>query len=134
MGDVEAAPDVRAPARREDTKRLVTAFARIAERWKLSIDEQLALLGNPARSTYFKWKKEGGVLPRDTLDRLSYVFGIHEALQILFPDDEAAAGWAHKPNTNPMFGGRPAIEAMTRDLVTLSKVRQLLDTERGGWS
>jgi Antitoxin Xre/MbcA/ParS C-terminal toxin-binding domain/Antitoxin Xre-like helix-turn-helix domain len=131
---MEFAPDVRAPAKREDTKKLITAFANVAEQWKLSLDEQLALLGNPARSTYFKWKKEGGVLPHDTQDRLSYVFGIYEALQILFPDDQAASSWVRQPNTALVFGGRSAIDLMTRDLVSLHRVRQVLDTERGGWS
>lgn len=134
MPEVETAPNVRAPARGEDTKKLITAFANIAEKWKLSLDEQLALLGNPARSTYFKWKKEGGVLPRDTQDRLSYVFGIYEALQIMLPEDRAASGWVRQPNMAPMFGGRSAIDIMTRNLVSLHKVRQILDAERGGWS
>lgn len=97
------------------------------------MEEQLALLGSPARSTYFKWRKEGGVLPRDTGDRLSYVFGIYEALKILLPDEYAAAGWVHEPNDDPKFGGKPAIEVMKRDLVSLHMVRQILDAERGGW-
>jgi len=132
--DVEAQHDERVLARREETKKLVTTFANIAEKWQLSMDEQLALLGNPARSTYFKWKKEGGILPNDTADRLSYVFGIYEALLILFPEDRAASGWVHEPNTDPMFGGQSAIAIMTRNLVSLHKVRQVLDSERGGWS
>ena len=47
------------------------AFARIAEAWGLSVDEQLALLGQPPRSTFFAWRKhpEKASLPRDTLER-----------------------------------------------------------------
>lgn len=132
--DVEAQHDERVLARREETKKLVTTFANIAEKWQLSIDEQLALLGNPARSTYFKWKKEGGILPNDTADRLSYIFGIYEALIILFPEDKAASGWVRQPNTDPMFAGQSAIDIMTRNLVSLHRVRQVLDTQRGGWA
>ena len=111
---------------------MIGAFASIAETWKLSMDEQLSLLGNPARSTYFKWRKEGGVLPRDTVDRISYILGIYEALNILL-EEQAASDWVRAPNTYPMFGGRPAIDVMTQDLVSLHKVRTMLDVERGGW-
>src|SRR3569833_616181 len=69
------------------------AFARIAELWHLSIAEQLTLLGLSSRSTYFKWRKESQVrLPRDTLERISYVLGIYKALQLLLPDTSAAGG------------------------------------------
>ena len=132
--DVEAQHDERALARREETKKLVTTFANIAEKWQLSMEEQLLLLGTPARSTYFKWKKEGGILPNDTADRLADIFGIHEALQILFPEDRAASDWVRQPNNDPMFGGQRAIDIMTRNLVSLHRVRQILDTERGGWA
>lgn len=127
--------ELRGPARREDTKSLVNAFAKICEKWKLTIDEQLALLGHPARSTYFKWKKEGGVLPRDTQDRISYVLGIYKALHIVFADDDTADDWMRRPNLAPMFGGRSAADKMTRGtLVDLHEVRRYLDAERGGWS
>lgn len=132
--DVEVQHDEQISVRREETKKLVTAFANIAEKWQLSMDEQLALLGNPARSTYFKWRKEGGVLPHDTTDRLSYIFGIYEALRIMFPEDQAASGWVRQPNTDPIFGGQRAIDVMTRNHVCLHRVRQALDAERGGWS
>ncbi len=33
------------------------AFSRIAEQWGLTVDEQLRLLGEPPRSTYFAWRK-----------------------------------------------------------------------------
>ena len=36
------------------------AFFRIADRWKLDVEQQLILLGEPARSTFFKWKKDQG--------------------------------------------------------------------------
>ncbi|MEQ9328566.1 MAG: hypothetical protein RJQ21_14885 [Rhodospirillales bacterium] len=59
-------------------------FFRIAELWKLSVDDQMALLGLSARSTFFKWKKNPDtVLPRDTLERISYILGIYKGLQIL---------------------------------------------------
>ena len=57
-------------------------FLRIAVAWGLTADQQIVLLGSPARSTFFKWKKEGGALPRDTLERISHVFGIYKCLNL----------------------------------------------------
>src|SRR3546814_16117519 len=48
-------------------------FFRIAQLWKLSKDEQMALLGVRARSKVFKWKKDPDpVLHMYTLERISY--------------------------------------------------------------
>ena len=33
------------------------AFIRIAEAWGLTVEEQLRLLGQPPRSTFFAWRK-----------------------------------------------------------------------------
>jgi antitoxin Xre/MbcA/ParS-like protein len=109
------------------------AFARIAELWKLSIAQQLTLLGITSRSTYFKWRKEREPkLPRDSLERLSYLLGIYKALQILLPDTRAADEWIHKPNDAPLFGGKSALERMlTGNVADLYVVRQYLDAQRG---
>ena len=63
------------------------AFFEMAQRWDLSTEQQIILLGSPGRSTFFKWKKEGGSLPRDTGERLSHLLAIWKALRILFTDD-----------------------------------------------
>lgn len=112
------------------------AFFRIAELWGLSVDEQMALLGVTARSTFFKWKKDPNtVLPRDTLERISYILGIYKALQILLPDEKAADEWVKRPNAAPLFGGRSAIDRMLSGQVAdLYVVRQYLDAQRGGWA
>jgi hypothetical protein len=112
------------------------AFFRIAEAWGLSVEEQVRLLGEPARSTYFKWKKEGArQLSRDTLERVSYVLGIYKALQILLPDPESADGWVRRPNGAPLFGGRSALDRMmSGNVADLYVVRQYLDAQLGGWS
>ena len=114
------------------------AFVRIADAWGLSVDEQLRLLGQPPRSTYFAWRKqpEKAALPRDTLERLSNVLGIYKALQILLPDPAAADGWVRRPNDAPPFGGRSALDRMLAGNVSdLNLVRRYLDGVRGGgWS
>jgi hypothetical protein len=114
------------------------AFGRIAEAWGLTVDEQLALLGRPPRSTYFAWRKapERAVLSRDTLERLSNLLGIWKSLQILLPDAGAADAWVRQPNQAPLFGGRSALERMLAGNVSdLHLVRRYLDGVRGGgWS
>jgi hypothetical protein len=114
------------------------AFAGIAQQWGLSVEEQLKLLGEPPRSTFYAWRKhpESANLPRDTLERLSYLLGIYKALQILLPDPAAADAWVRKPNTAPGFGGQPALARMLAgNVADLAFVRRYLDAARGGgWS
>lgn len=109
------------------------AFARIAELWHLSVAEQLALLGITSRSTYFKWRKEAQPrVPRDTLERLSYLMGIYKALQLLLPSESAADEWIRRPNDAPLFGGKSALERMlSGNVADLYIVRQYLDAQRG---
>ena len=109
------------------------AFAKIAELWDLSVPEQLTLLGITSRSTYFKWRKEPEPkLPRDTLERLSYLLGIYKALQLLLPDNHAADEWVRRPNDAPLFGGKSALARMlSGNVADLYIVRQYLDAQRG---
>ena len=109
------------------------AFARIAELWHLSVAEQLQLLGSASRSTYFKWRKDPQArLPRDTLERLSYLLGIYKALQLLLPSTQAADEWIRRPNSEGIFGGRSALERMlSGNVADLYLVRQYLDSQRG---
>jgi hypothetical protein len=109
------------------------AFEKISELWKLPIAQQLTLLGITSRSTYFKWRKDPHArLPRDTLERLSYILGIYKALQLLLPDPRAADEWIHRPNDEPLFGGKSALERMlSGNVADLYVVRQYLDAQRG---
>ena len=108
-------------------------FFNLAERWKLRVAEQRALLGDPPESTFFKWKRErDGTLSRDTLERISYLLGIFKALAILFPQAERADAWLRRPNAAPTFGGKSALERMlSGNVADLFVVRQYLDAQRG---
>ncbi|MGM0743446.1 MAG: MbcA/ParS/Xre antitoxin family protein [Pseudomonadota bacterium] len=107
------------------------AFSRLAEDWGLSTDEQITLLGSPGRSTFFKWKKSGGNLPHDTIERISHLLGIYKSLQIVLPNPEAADGWIKKPNA--FFDDRSALDVMLGgNVVDIYKVREYLDAQRGG--
>lgn len=111
-------------------------FFRIAGLWSLSVEQQMILLGLTARSTFFKWRKDQNiVLPKDTLERISYVVGIYKALQILLPNEQAADAWVKQPNTASLFAGRSALDRMLSGQVAdLFVVRQYLDAQRGGWA
>lgn len=122
-----------APDRREMSAGALRTFFRIAEAWKLDTEQQRTLLGSPARSTFFQWKRgAGGALPRDTLERISYVLGIWSALQVLLPRPEAADAWVKQSNAASLFGGRSALEMMlSGNVADLFLVRQYLDAQRG---
>ncbi len=128
------------PSTKLDRKALsgpaLRTFFRIAALWDLNVDEQMTLLGMTSRSTFFKWKREPDVaLPKDTLERISYVLGIYKALQILLPDEKAADTWVRRPNSAWLFSGRSALDRMLSGHVSdLYVVRQYLDAQRGGWA
>ncbi len=108
-------------------------FWNLADSWALSPAEQATLLG-VGRTTLYQWKQgKVGALDRHLLERLSYLFGIYAALQILFPLARRADEWVRKPNAAPLFGGRSALDRMLGGQVAdLYVVREYLDAQRGG--
>lgn len=125
--DIHSAPAAQAALR---------TFFNIAKAWGLSNEEQQRLLGC-GRTTFYDWKagRIRAGLDGATLERLSHLFGIYAGLQILLPIPERANAWVRKPNTAPLFGGRPALERMLAGQVSdLFVVRQYLDAQRGGWA
>jgi hypothetical protein len=111
----------------------VRTFWRLAEAWKLSTADQLAVLG-VGRTTLYQWRHgKVGPLDRHVLERLSYLFGIYAALHILLPVPERANDWIRRPNAAPFLGGRSALERMRGGQVAdLFVVREYLDAQRGG--
>jgi hypothetical protein len=98
------------------------------------MEQARVLLGGPSRATLYNWKA-GRVraLPHDTLQRISYLLGIHKALQILYSDPALADVWVRRPNA--AFGGQSALERMLAgDVTDLAAVRCHLDAARGGWT
>ncbi len=118
------------------SKSALRAYFNIVAAWKLNVEDAMTLLGLDSRSTFFKWKKnpESAKLSPDKLERLSYIFGIYKALQILLPNPDAADQWIKRPNAAPPFQGKSALERMlTGHVADLYVVRQYLDGQRG-WS
>jgi hypothetical protein len=126
-----AAPDLGSAAA---ARAALRTFWRLAEAWQLEPAEQATLLG-VGRTTLYQWKqgKLGAALDRHVLERLSYLFGIYAALQILLPVSQQADAWVRKPNTAPLFGGGCALDRMLGGQVAdLFVVREYLDAQRGG--
>lgn len=121
----------KAPSRKDLTGPALRTFFRIADAWKLKEQEQMRILGLDSRSTYQSWKRGAVVaIPKDALERISYVMGIYKGLQILLP--KTADDWVRKPNKSPIFGGRSALDRMASGNVSdLYVVRQYIDAQRG---
>lgn len=113
-------------------------FLAIAELWGLSEEERRLVLGYPSRSTYHNWAKlarEHGsfVLDADVLTRISAVFGIHQALGVLFANEAEGVAWLRGPHQATVFGGRPPLALVTSGTQDgLMIVRRFLDAARGG--
>lgn len=144
---VERRPDPRLESIGADSRRdpgvrrrmsgpAMRTFCNVAAAWQLSTEEQRGLLGWPAESTFFKYKADQvSMLSYDMLIRISLVLGIYKNLHILYPERELADRWVKLPNSNPMFGGQPALTLMMEGgMDGLYQVRRLLDGRRGGWN
>ena len=111
------------------------AFFNIADKWGMSTDQAIILLGQPAKATFYKWKKEGFKGTSSALDlatRIGYVLGIFKALEVIFSQPELADRWVTQPNA--ALGGQSALDRMMGgQIVDLAAVRDYLDSVRGGW-
>lgn len=133
---LDSLPTIESRHDREHRRRLsgpaIRSFFLLAESWKLTVGEQIALLGHPAESTYFKYKADrDATLSFDTLTRISLLLGIYKALHILYPEESLADNWVKLPNSNLLFGGQPALVLMMSGMDGLFQVRRLLDGRRG---
>ncbi len=125
----------KSPAKAKSRKDLIgpalRTFFNIADAWGLNEQQQMQLLGLESRSTLQSWKR-GAVssIPKDALERISYVLGIYKGVKVLLP--KTADEWIRKPNDAPLFGGQPALDRLTSgNVADLFVVRQYVDAQRG---
>ncbi|MBW8191813.1 MbcA/ParS/Xre antitoxin family protein [Neiella marina] len=107
-------------------------FFNVMNAWKANTASQCALLGNPAESTMFNWKKgkTPARLSQDVQTRISLVLGIYKAIGILMPIRERADAWVNRPNST--FGGLTALEHMSKgNILNMVEMRRYLDAQRG---
>ncbi len=106
-------------------------FFRISEKWQMSPDQQGSLLGCEDLRVLDSWRRgDCADLPPDVLTRISYVLGIYKALHTIFPNEIQADGWIMRPNSAPLFAGRPAIDLVAEEGIDgLAAVREYLDAQ-----
>jgi hypothetical protein len=85
----------KAPSRKDLSGPALRTFFRIADAWGLKEAEQMKL-GLDSRSTFQTWKRGAvAAIPKDALERISYVMGIYKGLKMLLP--RTANEWVRKP-------------------------------------
>ena len=109
------------------------AFFNIVGRWSIRDEDARVLLGGLSNGPYYSWRKDPErTLDTDMLTRVSYLFGIFKALNVLY-GEKLADEWVRLPNHNPIFAGRtPLAYMMAGGVPSLQTVRRLLDARRGG--
>ena len=142
--DTRHRPDQLDPARFAPASRralsapALRTFLAVADLWGLNEERRLRILGHPSRSTYHNWCRQARAhaaitLDADVLTRISAVFGIHQGLGVLFPDEALALAWLRGPHDALVFAGRPPLELVTCGSQDgLLTVRRFLDGARGG--
>ena len=117
----------------EEGAAALRAVLRMFEIWGVSDAEARTLLGEPSKTTFYRWKA-GDIkqIPHDTVFRLGDLLGIHKALAYLFMEPVRRYEWVKKPNR--AFAGQSALQIMLAGLpAALTRVRNYLDAERGSW-
>jgi hypothetical protein len=104
-------------------------FFKIAEYWDLDTLQQMTLLGVSSSSTFFKWKKDGiGLLPKDTLERISYVMAVYKAMNACFASRDEALAWLNRASAAPILCGQSALGRMLAgNVADLYVVRQCVE-------
>jgi len=118
---------------RELTPSALRAFLKIRELWELRDEDARALLGGMSNGAFYELKrKTPATLDQDRVTRISVLTGIFKALNILY-SKKLADRWIQLPNDNPMFeGGTPLAYMLRGGLPGMLRVRQLVDSRRGG--
>lgn len=118
---------------RELTPSALRAFLKIRELWELRDEDARALLGGMSNGAFYELKrKTPATLDQDRVTRISVLIGIFKALNVLY-SKKLADRWIQLPNDNPMFeGGTPLAYMLRGGLPGMLRVRQLVDSRRGG--
>lgn len=124
-------------SRKDVQKRLspaaTQAFLKIRDLWGLHDEHARQLLGGMSNGAFYEWKRRArATLDQDRLTRISILTGIFKALNILY-SKKLADRWVQLPNENPMFEGETPLAYMVKGgQPAMLRVRQLLDSHRGG--
>jgi hypothetical protein len=111
------------------------AFLNLARVWKLTVAEQLELLGSSmTRQTLAKWSADAKIsLSADELMRISFLLGIYEGLQRIWRKAPIEADkWIRRPRPDAPFEGQSPLDYMRRGIPALERTRTYIDTVAGG--
>ncbi len=122
------------PRTREGRIALAKMVTRLFYLWRVSTQDQMALLGlsEGSRTTLARYRKGEPLADnRDLLDRVGNLLAIHRSLRILFPKNrDLVYQWPTMPNK--AFNGKNAVDVVRRDgFLGLLTVRRYLDFQRG---
>ncbi|MDA8104523.1 MAG: MbcA/ParS/Xre antitoxin family protein [Nitrospiraceae bacterium] len=119
---------------RESRVALAKMIMKLFDLWKLSTQDQMALLGlsEGSRMSLTRYRKgEPLADSRDLMDRVAALLSIHQSLRILFPQNrELAYKWPITPNR--AFNDQSPVELIRKEgFLGLLTVKRRLDFERG---
>jgi hypothetical protein len=111
----------------------ILGFFQLTDLWNLRDEDARGLLGGISNGSYYSLKRRPSkTLDQDKLTRISLLLGIFKALNILY-SKKLADAWVQLPNTNLMFGGEAPLAFMIKGgMPAMIRVRQLVDSRRGG--
>jgi len=118
---------------RESRIALAKMVMKLFDLWKVSTQDQMALLGlsEGSRMSLTRYRKgEPLADSRDLMDRVAALLSIHQSLRILFPQNrELAYKWPVTPNR--AFSGQSPVELIRKEgFLGLLIVKRRLDFER----
>ncbi len=117
-------------ARKGITQLALEGFFKLAKRWHLSRTEAMTLLGLTATSTYANWKNgKSGAIPRDTLERITYLLSIDERLQQNQISDTAINQWLRHSHSNGTQCA-PLEQMLKGNVIDIYYVQQQLNQRR----
>jgi len=124
----------RAPSASGDRGALARMVMTLLDHWKLSTEDQAALLGIAAgnRAALTRYRKGEPIgSSRDQYERVGHLLGIHKNLRLLFPQNrELAYRWMS--TRNKAFDNRTPVEVVKEwGFAGLLMVRAYLDRARG---
>ena len=124
-------PQVPAPQDRGGLAKMVMA---LLDHWKLSTEDQAALLGLAAsnRAALTRYRKGEPIgTSRDQYERVGHLLGIHKSLRLLFPQNrELVYRWMS--TRNKAFENLAPVEVVSQwGFAGLLMVRAYLDRARG---
>lgn len=115
-------------------RNLGRAVVTLFQKWNLSEQQQLALLGSEAHDGVVLHEYEIGERPLpacpEVLQRVAHLMGIHASLRRLFPENEDIRfSWVRR--RNQAFGGAAPIDIMLEDGADgIARVWTVLDQQR----